>query len=107
MGLYLIEATYTAEAIAAQLKNPQDRTVMLRAAIEAHGGRLLGVGFTAGPPGIVAIQEMPDDTSNAAALLTVFSSGAFIEDRVTPLLSPEQWVEALSGQGFPEYEPVR
>jgi hypothetical protein len=43
MPLYMYEAAYTAESLAAQLKNPQNRADAVgRAACEALGGKLVG-----------------------------------------------------------------
>ena len=40
MPHYLVQAAYTPEAWAAQVKNPQDRAEVVRPAIEALGGKL-------------------------------------------------------------------
>ncbi len=43
MALYMYQASYTAESLAAQLKNPQNRADSVgRAACEAVGGKLVG-----------------------------------------------------------------
>jgi uncharacterized protein with GYD domain len=103
MALYLVQHTYTAESVAAQIKNPQDRTALLTSAIEALGGRVVGIGFTSGPPGIVSLLELPDDQAAAGANLAVFATGAFGENRITPLLSGEEWAGALASANFPQY----
>ena len=38
MTLYWYQATYTAEALAAQIRNPQDRIELLRPGVEKGGG---------------------------------------------------------------------
>jgi uncharacterized protein with GYD domain len=50
MPMYIAQGHYTPEAIAAQIKNPQDRIEILRPAIEKAGGRIIAYGFLAGKP---------------------------------------------------------
>ena len=39
MALYMYQAAYTAESLAAQIKEPQDRVEVVRPAIEAMGSQ--------------------------------------------------------------------
>ena len=97
MPLYLYELSYTAESMAAQIKNPQDR--METAAlplVEAVGGKLLGGGFSFGDRDVVILFEAPDDESAAAVSAAVAAGGAIRSARTTKLLSGSQWVAALS-----------
>jgi hypothetical protein len=45
MPLYLYQAAYTAEAIAAQIRNPQDRIEVVKPVFDAIGATILGAGF--------------------------------------------------------------
>ena len=40
MAHYLIQGAYTSEAWAGLVKNPEDRTAVVRAALESLGGKL-------------------------------------------------------------------
>ena len=40
MPYYMVQASYTAEAWAAQIANPQDRMAVLGKMIESNGGKL-------------------------------------------------------------------
>ncbi|MCH8103833.1 MAG: hypothetical protein IIB28_11840, partial [Chloroflexi bacterium] len=40
MPYYMVQASYTSEAWAAQIANPQDRLAVLRRMIESNGGNL-------------------------------------------------------------------
>lgn len=48
MSYYLFQATYTREAIATMVQNPQDRAQAVRAVIEKAGGRVEGFWFAFG-----------------------------------------------------------
>jgi uncharacterized protein with GYD domain len=97
MPLYLHQAAYTPESIAAQIKNPEDRLeVATRPAVEAAGGRLITGGFSMGEFDLIAIFEAPDDVSAAVVALAVNAGGAIRTTRTTRLLSGPEWVEALS-----------
>ena len=41
MPLYLYEAAYTAESLAAQIKEPKDRIEVVKPVFEAVGGKIL------------------------------------------------------------------
>jgi uncharacterized protein with GYD domain len=96
MPLYMHQAAYTPESIAAQTKNPEDRLeVATRPAVEAAGGRLITGGFSMGDFDVIAIFEAPDDISAAVVALAVSAGGAVRSAKTTRLLSGAEWVEAL------------
>jgi uncharacterized protein with GYD domain len=95
MAHYLIQASYTAQAIAAMVKNPQDRAEIVRPMIERAGGKLHGIWFAFGDSDIVAIAEMPDNLSAAAISMAIGSSGAMASYRTTALMTSAQAVEAM------------
>ena len=96
MPLYMYQAAYTPESLAAQIANPQDRIeAAARPIVEAAGGRLLAAGFTFAEYDVVIIAELPDNVSMAALAMAVAAGGAVKAARTTPLLSGAEWVEAL------------
>jgi uncharacterized protein with GYD domain len=95
MTHYLIQASYTSQAIAAMVKNPQDRADAVRPMIERAGGKLHGLWFAFGESDIVAIAEMPDDVSAAAISMAIGATGAMSNYRSTPLMSSGEAVEAM------------
>ena len=107
MSLYLVQGSYTPEAVAAQIANPQDRIEILRPIVEKAGGRILAAGFLINPPGIVVIEDWPDDVTANAASLTVFGAGAFTDATSVRLLDSGEWVQVLAAaQGAAgEYTP--
>ena|SRR6266545_610886 len=96
MPLFMHQAAYTSESIAAQTRNPQNRIeVATRPAVEAVGGKLITGGFSLGEFDVIAIFEAPDDVSAAIVALAVNAGGAIKSSRTTRLLSGDEWVEAL------------
>ena len=110
MATYLYQITYTAESIAAQIGNPQDRMeTAARPVVESVGGKLLGGGFAFGEYDAAFMMEAPDDESAAAVALAVAAGGAVKTAKTTKLLSGAQWVSALKKAGTvaKTYKPSR
>lgn len=95
MPLYKYEAAYTAESLAAQLKNPQNRADAVgRAACEAVGGKLVGSWYCFGDYDLIIIADVPDNESMAAIALAIASGGAVKSAKTTVLMSG---AEAVAG----------
>jgi uncharacterized protein with GYD domain len=110
VALYMYEAAYTAESLAAQIRDPKDRLeVAARPVAEAAGGKLLAGGYCFGEYDIVIIYEAPDDTAAASVALAVAAGGAVRSARTTKLLSGQDWVESLRKAQtiVPQYRPAR
>ena len=110
MPMYMYQAAYTAESIAAQMKTPQDRMETAgRPAIEAVGGKLIVGGFSFGEYDLVAIVEAPDDVAVAGFALAIAAGGAIRAARTTRLLSGSEWMQALvkAGAVGGVYRPAR
>lgn len=104
MALYLIQASYTAEALAALAKNPQDRTPGVSALMEKLGGRLLHLYYALGDSDIVAIAELPDATAATAASFAVSSPGHLRSYKTTPLLTVQEAMEGMRKAGEMTYQ---
>lgn len=103
MPLYMYQASYTNEAWAEQLKNPQNRFDQMRPVVEAAGGKLLAFYYAFGEYDVVAIMEAPDNVSISALALAVAAGGALKDGKTTVLMSPEEGLEAMrraSGTGY-------
>ena len=110
MPQYLYQLSYTAESLAAQIQNPQDRLeTAARPVLDAIGGKLLGGGFSFGEYDVTILFEAPDDESAAAVSVAVAAGGAVSSSKTTKLLSGEQWVAALgkAADVAKLYEPSR
>ena len=110
MPLYMYEAAYTAESLAAQLKNPQNRADAVgRAACEAVGGKLVGSWYCFGDYDLIIIADVPDNESMAAIALAIAAGGAVKSAKTTVLMSG---AEAVAGMKKADavakvYKPAR
>jgi uncharacterized protein with GYD domain len=106
MPFFCHQVSYTKEAWAKLMENPQDRLEAVRAPIEKLGGRMHTSFFAFGPFDILAITEMPDNIS-AAALAIAFAAGGSVHSiQTTPLMTAAQTVEALRKAGTCGYKSV-
>jgi uncharacterized protein with GYD domain len=107
MPLYLYQAAYTAESLAAQIRNPHDRIEAVRPAFEAVGGRILAGGYPFGEYDVLVIYEAPSDTAAAAIALAVAAGGAVRSGKTTRLLNGQEWTDALRQAQGSQYRPAR
>ena len=106
MPNYLLQASYTPEAWARLVANPQDRTEAVRAPIEKLGGRLNTVFFAFGESDVVCILEMPNNV-NAAAIAVAFAAGGAVRNvKTTPLMTAGEMLEALKKAGTTGYRSI-
>ena len=94
MPRYLIQASYTSDAVAAFVSKPQDRVAGIRAVVKKMGGKLESCDYCLGDDDLVAIATFPDDTSAAAMSLAVNAPGHLKSYKTTRLLSPQEFLEA-------------
>ncbi|HVH29498.1 MAG TPA: GYD domain-containing protein [Vicinamibacterales bacterium] len=90
MPKYLLQVSYTADGTKGVLKDGgSKRRAAASALVESLGGKIDCFYFAFGETDVVAIVDMPDGASAAAASLTVGASGA-ATSRLTVLLTPEE-----------------
>lgn len=95
MPLYLVQASYTPQALAAMVKSPQDRSQAIRPLVEGTGGRLRDVFFCQGDYDLVVLIEVPDaEAANAIALAAV-GAGHLKAYKTTALFTPEETMGAM------------
>jgi uncharacterized protein with GYD domain len=109
MPMYLYQAAYTPESLAAQIRDPKDRLEVVKPTFEAIGGRILAGGYPFGEYDVLVVFEAPDDTAAASVALAVGAGGAVKSAKTTRLLSGQEWTDALRrAQGVaPQYRPAR
>jgi uncharacterized protein with GYD domain len=107
MPLYMYQLSYTPEAVAALVREPQDRAEVVRPAIEALGGKLVAAGYPFGEYDAVVLFEAPDDTKAAAFALAIAAGGAAKSAKTTRLLSGPEWIESLRMVQGSQYRPPR
>jgi uncharacterized protein with GYD domain len=105
MARYLFQASYTSEAWAVQVSNPQNRIDVVRSVIERLGGRLESGYLSFGDYDVVIIAERPDAISAAAFSLATSAGGALKAIKTTPLLTVEEGLEAMKKAAGAGYHP--
>ena len=95
MAVFMTQWSYTTEAWQAMVKNPQDRTGILREMIEKLGGRLLCIYNCYGEYDGLAIAEYPDNITSVACVLTAVSAGHLKSVKTTVLMPTGDTVEAM------------
>jgi uncharacterized protein with GYD domain len=100
---YLIQASYTGEGVQGLRKEGgsarRDATARACASV---GGSLDAFYFAFGDSDVVAIIDMPDNTTAAGVVLLAAASGTVV-DKTTVLLTPEEIDAAVKVDG--EYRP--
>jgi uncharacterized protein with GYD domain len=107
MALYMYQAAYTAESMAAQIKDPQDRIEAVRPSLDALGARILAGGYPFGDHDVLVIYEAADDTVAASVAMAVAAGGAVRSASTTRLLTGPEWVESLRKAQGSTYQPAR
>ena len=107
MPTYMVQASYTSEAMASLLKNPQNRMEVVRKSVENLGGRLTGGWLSFGEYDIVLIAELPDHVSAAAIALAAAAGGSVKAIKTTPLLTSEEGLAAVQKAASSGYTPVQ
>ncbi len=105
MALYMYQLSYTSEAVAALIREPQDRAEAIRPVIEAMGGKLVAAGYPFGEYDAVVLFEAPDDTTAASFTLAIAAGGAAKSGKTTRLLSGQEWIESLRKAQGTQYRP--
>jgi len=95
MSIFMSQFSYTSEAWAALVKNPENRRAVLKAATEKLGGRLIDLYYCFGEYDGIVISEYPDETTATAGILAAISPGHVKAVKTTLLVTVEQAVEAM------------
>ncbi len=93
MGKYLVQASYTQQAISGLVQKPEDRTAVINEMVSSLGGKIISIDYCFGEYDVVAILEMPDDTAMAAFSMVAAASGA-ATNKTTVLIPFAQGFEA-------------
>jgi uncharacterized protein with GYD domain len=88
------------------MENPEDRTAVVRAAMESIGGTLEALYYTFGADDFVGLAEVPDNIQAAAVSIAVASTGRYRNFRLTPLLTAQEMVQAMQGAGQVSFRPA-
>jgi uncharacterized protein with GYD domain len=106
MPHYLHQVAYSREGWEALLASPQNRIEAVRPAIEKLGGKIETAWFAFGEYDVIVIAELPDNVSAAAISMAFAGGGACKAVQTTPLMSPEEALQALRKAGECGYRPA-
>jgi uncharacterized protein with GYD domain len=107
MPLYLYQAAYTPESLAAQMKNPADRLEVVSGQLKSSGVRIVTGGYSFGEYDVSLVMEAPDDTAVASVSIAIAAGGAVRNARTKKLLSGAEYVEALKKANSVTYKPAK
>ena len=105
MPHYLLQGTFSAQAISGLVKNPEDRSVAIRSIVEGLGGRLECMYYTFGESDVFVIVELPDNVTMAAMSMGSHTGGLMTNIKTTVLIPISEGVEAARIAGSIDYQP--
>lgn len=106
MAGFLVQVSYTPEALSSLIAKPQNRMAVVKKTIDSLGGSLIGSWMSFGDYDLVMLLEMPNNVSAAALALAAAAGGSLKSIKTTPLLSIEQANAAMKKAGKSGYTPV-
>lgn len=95
MPLFMCQFSYTADAWAALVAHPANRTDVVRGLVEQADGRLIGLYYCFGEYDGMILVEAPDEHAVAAIAVAAIAPGHIKAIKTTTLLSPESIVDVL------------
>ncbi len=105
MPLYLTKFSYTPEAWARMIGNPEDRRAAAQAYIESVGGKLHGFWYGFGTHDGYNLFEAPDNVSMAAVAMAITSGGSISSLETTVLMTVDETMDALRKAQQVQYRP--
>lgn len=106
MPSYLVQVSYTSEAVAALLKKPQDRSTVVAKTVERLGGSIKSAWLSFGDYDTIVLAELPDNVSAAAFAMAISAGGSCKAVKTTPLLSVEEGIAAMKKARGSGYKPL-
>lgn len=103
MAHYMFQSSFTSDAWAKMVRDPQNREQAVKPMIEKLGGKLVGYWFAFGESDAVLIVQMPDNVSAAAASLAATAGGAIRSLKTTVLMSVDEGMQAMRKAGAAGY----
>ena len=95
MAHFLLQVSYTPQAWASLIKNPHDRTQVLKPVLEKLGGSISSVHFAFGEYDIIGILDLPGNADAAAFAIAAAAGGAIKAIKTTPLMTVEEGISAM------------
>ena len=106
MASFLVQVSYTPEALSALMAKPQNRMAVVKRTIGNLGGTFGGAWMSFGDYDLVMLLEMPNNVSAAALAIAAAAGGSLKSIKTTPLLTIEQANSAMRKAKKSGYTPV-
>ncbi len=105
MPFYLERFSYTPEAWAKLIKQPEDRREVARAVIEKLGGKLHGFWYSFGQQDGLVLIEAPENTAAGAFSVGIAAGGSLRSSETIVLLTVEETIAMLQKAQQLPYRP--
>ena len=105
MARYLAQFSYTNDAMAHLINNPQDRGALFSELMQRLGGKVETYDFCFGDYHLVTIVEFPDNESVEAIVMAIHASGAAKDIKITVLIPMDEAVRAMTRALGAGYKP--
>jgi uncharacterized protein with GYD domain len=105
MAWYMIQASYTPEAWAAQIKNPTDRIAAVAQMLAPLGLTFEHYWYSFGDYDLVIIAQGPGNVEASAGVLAAYSGGALKSIKTTVLMTADDGIAAIRKASEAQYRP--
>ena len=95
MALYMVQFSYKSEIVANLIKNPEDRSIVVKNLIEQLGGKMHSFYYCFGDYDGIVIGEFPDNISSMATTMTSYAAGGVVSIKTTILITVEEAMAAM------------
>lgn len=105
MPTYMFQGRYTAAAIAALVKQPEDRSLAVGSLVESLGGKVHGFWLSFGEQDFVGIAQFPNSEAAAALSFAASAGGAVHNFKTVELLTGPEGMKAFTKAATARYKP--
>ena len=105
MPKYLLQFTYSNDALADLIKHPQDRGEVISELFDRLGGKVESFYHCLGEYDLAVIAEFPDNETMAAITNAIRATGVERDHKITILLTREEALMSLRRAGSTGYQP--
>ena len=103
MARYMIEFSYTADAWAALVREPSDRSAGMDNLARAFGGQLVEAYYSFSDVDGVVLFDVPDHAAASGVALTALAQGHIRSYKMIPLLTSAETVQIMKASGAISY----
>jgi uncharacterized protein with GYD domain len=105
MATFMFQGCYTSAAMAAMVREPEDRSVIVGRLVEGLGGKMEGFWLSFGEHDFVGVAQLPDSQAAAAFALAAAAGGGVHNFKTVELLTWAEGVKVLKKAGGLQYRP--